>query len=234
VFVAPPDYSGLQGVSQRSILRRFLRDLTTLEACDVFIQTEEKHKDWVRDCLPEQHPFDLRTDGPAGRSGLPRKVESVFRNRFEDGYERVLSVAADTPGLDAERIRDALRSLRTEKSTATVGPSRDGGFYLLGVNSHESGFLEGVPFYVNSTFRCLMDRLKSLYDQIRTLDRLRDVDRPTDWFSIARRWLMPFQWILELVQRVLWFAYRRTFRVADPTSQTLFLARSYRSPPLPS
>ncbi len=234
MFVAPSDTGGLNGTSQRSILRTVLKDLSSLENCDVFVHTEKSHEYWVRDCVPDQDKFFLRTDGPSGRDALPRKVQNTFREHFRSGYENVLSVAADTPGLNADRIRRALRRLDCDESRAVVGPSADGGFYLLGINQFEDNLLQDVPFYVKNTYKSLKNRLKQLYSSIRTLDQLSDVDRASDWFSVGRRWLKPYRWLLGLLQRIFWVPAARGEKPVRAFRRMIFLSRSYRSPPLPS
>lgn len=231
MFVAPSDTGGLNGTSQRSILRTVLEDLSSLKNCDIFVQTEKTHVNWVRECVPDQDRFFVRTDGPSGRDALPRKVQEIVRDHFCEGYEKVLSVAADTPGLNADRIRQGLRTLEGDEPRAVVGPSTDGGFYLLGINQYKDELFRDVPFYVENTYKSLKNRLKQLYSSIRTLDRLSDVDRASDWFSVGPRWLKPYRWLLGLLQRIFWVPAARGDEPVRAFRRITFLSRSYRSPP---
>lgn len=55
---------------------------------------------------------------------------------FEKGYEQIITIGNDTPQLKAFHILEAEKHLSSKKSV--LGPSADGGFYLLGL--HKSQF----------------------------------------------------------------------------------------------
>ncbi|MBM1105274.1 DUF2064 domain-containing protein [Aurantibacter crassamenti] len=59
-------------------------------------------------------------------------VESVFNN----GYDNVITIGNDSPRLNETIIKDA--ALQLTKNNTIIGPSVDGGFYLLGI--HRSNF----------------------------------------------------------------------------------------------
>lgn len=233
VFVSPADLNGLNGLSQRTIFEDFLGDLRRLDDCDIFVHTDPVHEEWVRDRLPDSERFTLELDGPPGRSGLPGKVQKRLNRHFENGYGRVLALAADTPGLGTRQIQTALRQLDRTDSTAVVGPSDDGGFYLLGLNRPRRDLLEGVPFYVENTFRCLRRNLDCYYSRVRTLETLRDVDRVSDWFQVQFEWLDPFRWLLRILHRIRFGDTRRSSSSKiHSDNQFAFLSRTHRSPPV--
>ncbi|MFB6346290.1 MAG: DUF2064 domain-containing protein [bacterium] len=233
IFVGPAAGSGLTQVSQRTILNELLQDLTELRRSDIYLVTTPDQRQWVDDILPDSDHFHLRLNESVDRSTLPSEVQSTVRELFESGYENVLAMAADTPGLGIAHVRDAIARLRNSDETAVVGPAGDGGFYLLGLNTYREDVLRDVPFYVGNTYESLLDRLDELYSRIEQLEPLNDVDRPTDWLSIKSRWLVSYQWIFEL-------AYFLVFGNGIPTSfgtrisetPKTFLSRNYRSPPL--
>lgn len=70
------------------------------------------------------------------------------------GYQQIVVVPGDVPGLQARHVRWAFARLR---SCATVlGPSPDGGVYLLGVRGDFAPVLAGVPWCTARVFPALL------------------------------------------------------------------------------
>lgn len=67
------------------------------------------------------------------RPGLAAALTEVFLVAFDRGADRAVAVAADVPALPPSRIRTALAALDAGTSSAVLGPSRDGGFHLIGL-----------------------------------------------------------------------------------------------------
>lgn len=75
-------------------------------------------------------------------SRLANAVETVF----EKGFERVIVIGNDCPKLSAKKIQDADQIL--QKKDWVLGPDKQGGFYLIGINKaafHKSIF-EGLAW----------------------------------------------------------------------------------------
>lgn len=91
---------------------------------------------------------------PASLPFLAQRGESFgerLRNAAQDvfalGYRHVVIVGADTPALTAEVCRQALRQLQAGgPRTVVIGPSRDGGYYLIGFNRFDPRAFEGIPW----------------------------------------------------------------------------------------
>ncbi len=109
--------------------------------------------------------------------------EDRFLNALNDvaalGYQRMIVVGSDTPGLGESELRRALAS-----NEITIGPSVDGGFYLLAIHAHQIGLLKGLPWQRSDLVRLLLERLSN--EVVVTLSALSDVD---DWHDLitARR-----------------------------------------------
>lgn len=86
------------------------------------------------------------------------------------GYEEIVVVPGDVPGLQARHLRTAFARLRS--SSAVLGPSPDGGVYLLGVRGDFSPLLAGVPWCTPRVF----DALRANAGQAAVLPALADVD----------------------------------------------------------
>lgn len=89
------------------------------------------------------------------------------------GFDRLVVIGTDTPGLSRQDLADA--SLGSA-ATATIGPSRDGGFYLLGIRTEALGCLRGLPWHRADVARCLARRLSVSGTFVRHLGVREDVD----------------------------------------------------------
>lgn len=55
-------------------------------------------------------------------------IESIFKK----GFDNIITVGNDTPHLNTSHILEAQKKLET--NSLVLGPSQDGGFYLMGIN----------------------------------------------------------------------------------------------------
>ena len=60
------------------------------------------------------------------------RFTNAFQKLFDAGYKNVVSIGNDCPDLSVQLLQDAILKLRTKK--LVIGPSSDGGIYLLGIN----------------------------------------------------------------------------------------------------
>jgi rSAM/selenodomain-associated transferase 1 len=68
---------------------------------------------------------------------LGARERHIFEDLFAHGFEKVIIVGSDLPTLPAEHIRQAIAWL--DKGTVAIGPSSDGGYYLIGLTRSPDG-----------------------------------------------------------------------------------------------
>jgi len=88
------------------------------------------------------------------------------------GYEQIVVVPGDVPGLQARHLRAAFTRLRA--APTVLGPSPDGGVYLLGVRGDFAPILAGVPWRTPRVFAALLANASGAA----VLPALADVDGP--------------------------------------------------------
>jgi rSAM/selenodomain-associated transferase 1 len=114
---------------------------------------------------------------PQGGGDLGARMERVMRRALRAGGF-ALAVGADSPGLPPSRLEDARRRLRD--FDAVLGPSEDGGFYLIGLNRCPRGLLAGLPWSRSDTCKRTLALLKAKGLKLAVLDAWFDVDLPAD------------------------------------------------------
>ncbi len=109
---------------------------------------------------------------------LGERMLNAFCIGFANDHAPVLIIGTDCPGISTALIQDALRAL--DDNDAVIGPARDGGYYLLGLN-------EPLPaLFLNkawSTSQVAADTMKDLEQHGRSvflLPMLIDVDTEED------------------------------------------------------
>jgi rSAM/selenodomain-associated transferase 1 len=97
---------------------------------------------------------------------------------------RVVVIGSDLPGLTAAHLREAEAALH--HSDAAVGPSSDGGYYLIGLARVEPGLFDCLPWSAPNTLRATWERLVERgYAPVR-LSPFDDVDDAGDLARLER------------------------------------------------
>jgi rSAM/selenodomain-associated transferase 1 len=143
---------------------------------------DARHAAFAR--LAGLHPIELAVQGE-GDLGLRmhRALERGLRT-----HRRAVLIGTDTPGIDADFLRDAARAL--DDHDAVFGPAVDGGYTLVG-GSHRAppqlfaGIDWSTPRVMQQT-RDALTRLCLTHVELRTLA---DVDEPADLVHVPSGWL---------------------------------------------
>jgi rSAM/selenodomain-associated transferase 1 len=107
---------------------------------------------------------------------LGQRMRHAFQQRFEDGYDKVLIIGSDSPTLPTAYIRQAFDSERE----VMLGPSTDGGYYLIGMNRKVTDIFEGIAWGSERVLAETINRLQTLKAGLELLPVWYDVDRPED------------------------------------------------------
>ena len=118
-----------------------------------------------------------------GTGNLGQRMERAFHRAFEAGFERVVIIGCDCPELDVECLSEAIESLK--ENDMTIGPSVDGGYYLIGLRKPTPRLFMGINWGTESVFEQTIKIAKSEGLKIAQLKKLSDVDQPED-LSLCR------------------------------------------------
>jgi rSAM/selenodomain-associated transferase 1 len=124
---------------------------------------------------------------PQPEGDLGRRLAGCFEAAFSEGCQAVVTVASDTPGLDPALIRGAFDAL--EQAPLAVGPSSDGGYYLLGMRAPGAPLFSDVDWGSESVLAQTEALAKVLGLRMVHLPERFDVDTVEDldaWREILR------------------------------------------------
>jgi hypothetical protein len=103
---------------------------------------------------------------------------------FKKGFNNVITIGNDTPHLKTSHLVETLHQLK--KKDLVLGPSKDGGFYLMGIKKahfSKETFLK-LPWQTSKLQNCISSIIASKNLTIRFLEILIDLDSKDDLKTI--------------------------------------------------
>jgi rSAM/selenodomain-associated transferase 1 len=109
---------------------------------------------------------------------LGERLADAFRSAFEDGVERVVVLGSDSPTVPLDCVHEAFDELA--RYDAVIGPSLDGGYYLLGCSQFIPEIFQGVSWGEVTVLRETTDALQRAQKSFNYLIDWYDVDTDED------------------------------------------------------
>ena len=110
--------------------------------------------------------------------GLAAGLESVFRLFVGDGYRRVIAFNGDTPHLPPDTLAGAFALL--DRHDLVVGPTEDGGYYLVGATRPHAGLFDADGIGTGGALRALLARADGRGLGVALTEAWYDVDESSD------------------------------------------------------
>jgi len=118
-----------------------------------------------------------------GRGDLGERMALSIQSKMSAGYRRVIILGSDAPTLPADHLVTAFESLRSAE--VVIGPSEDGGYYLIGMSKLRLEIFRGIRWGSNEVIGATHKRLRKAGARYHDLGMWHDVDSPSD---IGRLW----------------------------------------------
>ncbi|MCP3676887.1 MAG: glycosyltransferase [Deltaproteobacteria bacterium] len=181
--LAPP----LTGVEASRLYRCFIEDtferIMPLAQCSdaderVSIHSAftplEKRGD-VTKLLPAWIPLILQRGGDLGE-----RLGNIFSDLIVSGYKRVVVIGSDSPDIPLAYIEYAFILLREKPGMVVLGPSEDGGYYLIGMDRANKVPFEKISWGGDTVLRETIKRCGKGDIEVSLLPEWRDVDTIED------------------------------------------------------
>lgn len=111
---------------------------------------------------------------PQQGNDLGERLVSAFHFPFSRGANAALAIGSDTLGLKPELISKAFD--RLENYEVTIGPAKDGGYYLIGLRSPQPFLFHGIPWSTSDVFRATLGKVQERGLSCYLLPELDDLD----------------------------------------------------------
>jgi uncharacterized protein len=113
---------------------------------------------------------------------LGSRMYNAMHAEFAFGSRRVVLIGCDSPDLPPEYVAQALHAL--ESVPLVLGPSEDGGYYLIGASRLVGEPFEGVEWGSSSVLAKTLEILRSNEIRFSLLPAWYDIDRPEDLYRL--------------------------------------------------
>ena len=119
--------------------------------------------------------------------GLAAGLTSVFAHFAQSHRRRVIAFNSDSPHLPRSVLENAFETLAAHD--LVVGPTHDGGYYLVGSTSSHPTLFAGDAMGTSSALERLLSRARTLELSVGFADRFYDVDIAEDltWLAAELR-----------------------------------------------
>lgn len=125
---------------------------------------------------------------------LGARMAGVFGRLFARGFGAVVIVGSDSPTLPDDRLHRALRILRAGAADGVIGPSQDGGYYLIGLRAPCPRLFVGVPWSTDRVLARTLANARRARRRLVVLPPWYDVDTPDDLRRLAADLETPGRW----------------------------------------
>ena len=127
---------------------------------------------------------------------LGERMKNAFEIVLSQHNQKAIIIGTDIPDLSKEIILEATDVL--DESDLVLGPSHDGGYYLLGMRKIYNNLFEDIKWSSGLVFNSTMERALSLNLKVKELQMLRDIDTKEELDS----WLLQAD-NMELKRKIL-------------------------------
>ena len=127
-------------------------------------------------------PYFIDTNDTQVGQSFGERLSNSVQKVFQKGYDKVIVLGSDSPDISAAIINKAV--LKLSKAQSVIGPSQDGGAYLIGLTK---------SLFQKSGFNNLKTKDDYHYQNLRAIlnsellsEELADIDSIQDWNTYLR------------------------------------------------
>ncbi len=132
--------------------------------------------------LPDQQPaFTYLQQSPGD---LGKKMADAFSQVLKNHPKAVL-IGSDCPTLSKAILEEAFSLL--DQNDIVLGPSRDGGYYLVGCKNVHPVLFERISWSTASVLDTTIERIRGEKLTFHLLEDLTDIDTADDWHQYKRK-----------------------------------------------
>jgi rSAM/selenodomain-associated transferase 1 len=160
------------------IFATFARNEIPVCVCYSPESAEEAFRQWLSDDY---------TYWPQHGQDLGDRMHRSFQQAFQAGYQRVIVIGSDLPDVPATLIDKAFEQLDT--FDAVIGPSDDGGYYLLGFRKETflPDIFHNMTWSTADVYTETVERIKKAGRTFFQLPEWSDVDDVHDLYQFYKR-----------------------------------------------
>lgn len=134
----------------------------------------QKEDDWSNDAFIKQLQF---------QGHLGDRLHHAFKKVLAN-HQKAIVIGSDCPKIKSVIIQDAFDKL--EENDFVIGPTLDGGYYLLGMKIFSPTLFEEINWSTSVVFDQTVSKIKSLNKTFELLPTLSDLDNYEDLLKFPK------------------------------------------------
>jgi rSAM/selenodomain-associated transferase 1 len=115
---------------------------------------------------------------PQSKGSLGTRLKQAFKQMFLAGAKKVVVIGSDSPLLENQIIEQAFAEL--DEHDCVIGPSSDGGYYLLGAKRNIPELFDITEWSTNVVFQKTMQQVEKQRLKAKVLAEHFDIDEKED------------------------------------------------------
>jgi uncharacterized protein len=135
-----------------------LNHLRAIDDADLYLAFAPEHARALMEALAP--PLFCLFPQTAGDLGV--RMQSAFEKLFHAGHRRVILIGGDLPPVPMVFFERAYAYLDHSEARAVLGPSRDGGYYLVGLNRQLPEMFENMTWSHDGVLARTLEKLARL------------------------------------------------------------------------
>ena len=121
--------------------------------------------------LPASVPMFPQPEGELGE-----RMAGIFERAFAEGYQQVIVVGSDLPDLSRVIVERALEALEQPERDLVLGPTPDGGYYLIGLKRRVPEIFHDIPWSTGEVLERTLEKARGAGLSIAFVERWDDID----------------------------------------------------------
>ena len=172
----------------RTLVDRVLETVSRCPAEEVRVmfdppEAESITREWLGETA-EEWTFIPQVTGDLGA-----RLSAGFIDAFNHGASAVAAIGTDCIEISEQTFEQTWKELEIDGDRAVFGPTFDGGYYLIGLNSHCDAVFQGIPWSAENTLAASIAAADTAGLTVSLLEQLSDIDHEEDLTAARSRGL---------------------------------------------
>ena len=168
----------------RALLIDQLEHLRALSGADLYLVfSPSQAVAMMRQLAPQSFELFPQSDGDLGA-----RMEHACATLFAKGYEKIILIGGDLPPVPLAYFDEAFEFLNGPGHRVVLGPSRDGGYYLVGLNLRLPEIFEAMTWSHDQVLSQTLVKIVSHGVEHHLLPSWHDVDTLEDLRDLQSAW----------------------------------------------
>ena len=168
----------------RQLVAAVFRQLPTDETVLALFDPPERERE-ITSWLGELRSTGKLQLAPQAAGDLGDRILVGLAMAFTRGFEQVAVIGTDCVELDAKAFSETWSAL--DSADVVLGPTEDGGYYLLALKSLEPGLFRKISWSTSAVLEQTLARASERGLVTHQLPKLADVDTEGDWLRAQAR-----------------------------------------------